>query len=101
MIWLQQGNRRYLYTSNWRNGRAVKTYLGTGIVAAAAAAEILVQREEKRRQREAQQAAERQYQRALRLAKSYSEKVDLLLAAELTVAGYHRPHYRPWRKKRV
>ncbi len=101
MIRSERGERQYAYHSQWRDGKAVKTYLGTGEVAEAATAEIGAQRLQKWQQREAQREADRRLREALRLAKCFSGKVDLLAAAVLTVAGHHRPHYRAWRRRRV
>jgi hypothetical protein len=101
MIRDRRGDRTYLYSSEWRDGRSVRTYLGTGAVGEAAAAEVEAQRLDQRRRREALAKLERRHREALRLADGSRRACELLVTAELTAAGYHRPAHKPWRRRRV
>lgn len=101
MGWAQRGKKRYYYHSGWSNGRPVKTYYGSGEVGEAAAAEIEVQRLQRRQLREAQRAADAQLAAACKLAKQFSRQCDSIVAATLTAAGFHRPDYKAWRRRRV
>jgi hypothetical protein len=94
MGWERRGNRRYYYRARRASGRVVKEYVGSGPEAEAAArrdAEGAARDRELRRKRGALVAAIR----------SLEDLTELLVAATMCAAGYHKPKRGPWRKKRV
>ncbi len=101
MIRAKRGDKEYLYHSEWLDGKAVKTYYGTGAIAEAAAAEIEAQRVLRRERRQAQEQVDRKLRQALQFARMFETHCDDLTAAALLAAGYHRPAYKPWRRRRV
>ncbi len=101
MGWQQRGTKRYYYRNEWREGRSVRRYLGTGEVGAlAATAEALrrVQKESAVRQWRAEQ--ERRVA-ATALVDDLWEQVELLVRATLLGAGYHQHDRGTWRLKRA
>jgi hypothetical protein len=100
MAWEQRGNRSYYYRSVRRRGRVVKEYFGTGRVAELCAqldALILERRAIERQDR----AAERDRCDALEARTlELIQLTDALVAATLTVAGYHRHDRGTWRRRR-
>lgn len=102
--WESRKGGRYYYRRTWVNGRRVKEYAGTGVVAELAAQVDEVQRLETRaaeaeaktkadRRRRMEQEADRSL---VRLAKAS----DAAAAEVLQAAGYHR-HRHQWRKRRM
>jgi hypothetical protein len=96
----RRGQGRYYTRSRKVNGRIIREYVGTGLVAELAAqqdAEARVQRlaERKRLQGEAVRWAS-----AAAALTELSRLLDGLTAAALIAAGYHQHHRGAWRKRR-
>jgi hypothetical protein len=101
MAWERRGNGSYYYTAQRVGGRVVKRYVGTGRLA-----ELAAQLDAVTRERDAHEADERRRVRdelaALAAALApLNELADLLTAAALLAAGFHRHHRGPWRKRRA
>jgi hypothetical protein len=100
--WEQRGKsgNRYYYRSVRREGRPVKLYVGAGI-AAKLAEDIDAGR---RRQREAEECALlEEIQRTSEprsLMIRLEEITRLLMEGTLLAAGFHRPNFGPWRRRR-
>jgi len=101
MGWESRGGRRYFYRAGRVDGRVVKDYVGTGPLAELAAK---LEAQDRRRRREATQALEAERARlapAEAASAALDAAVDALVAAALLAAGYHRPNYAPWRRRRA
>jgi hypothetical protein len=100
MTWEQRGKKRYYYRNQWRDGRSVRTYFGTGEAAELAATAEALQRVQ--REKEARQRRQEQERRAAAeaLLVELCEKSDVLVHATLIVAGYHQHDRGTWRRKR-
>jgi hypothetical protein len=100
MAWERRGSRHYFYTAVRRGDRVVKRYLGAGAAAEATA----WLRDRARRDRAA--AAEALRAEDARLAELDRRGRDLdrlcarLVEAHLLLAGFHRPNYGSWRRRR-
>ena len=100
MAWELRGNRSYYYRSVRRGRRVVKEYCGTGRVA-----ELCAQLDALARERRADERQDRTVERD-RLGALEAQTVELiqltdaLVAATLTVAGYHRHDRGAWRRRR-
>jgi hypothetical protein len=96
------GGTKYLYLSRRdpATGRVRKLYLGHGPKAEAAARDLAQHRE----RREAERRAAEQRRAELRPVEQSMAALDegarLLMEALLLAAGFHRPNYGPWRKRR-
>jgi hypothetical protein len=101
MGWERRGNRRYYTRSHKVQGRVVREYVGTGLVAELAARED----EERRRQAAADAARVREEQHAWTAVANAQETLSRVaegfVAAALVGAGYHRHARGAWRKRRV
>jgi len=101
MAWETRSGRPYFYHSARVDGRVVKDYVGTGPVAELAAK---LEAQDRRRRREAAEALEADRARAAP-AEAASAALDTfagdLVTAALLAAGYHRPNYAPWRRRRA
>jgi hypothetical protein len=100
MAWERRGNRSYYYRSVRRGGRVVKEYFGTGRVA-----ELCAQLDgltlERRAIERQDRAAERDRSAALEARTlELIQLTDVLVAATLMVAGYHRHDRGTWRRRR-
>jgi hypothetical protein len=101
MPWQKRGRIRYFVRSVWVGGRTETRYFGRG------PAGLLAEQidEQARERREAQAAAIRS--EAARLAPSAAanraldDACDLTIRATLLAAGFHRPNYSPWRRRRA
>ena len=100
MPWETRGERRYFYRSRWVGGRSVRRYIGRG--PAGELAERLDQ--EARLRRAAEAEALRVEQARLEPPEGALRALDaacsLLIEATLTAAGFHRPNYGAWRRRR-
>jgi hypothetical protein len=96
MGWHTAGGRRYYYVNRWENGRSVRTYVGTGLVAEAADRQRVDREIQARAWREEQARRDAALDPLLELIRVS----DLLLEGVLLASGYHR-HARTWRKRRV
>jgi hypothetical protein len=98
--WERRGDRRYYYAAGRRDGRVVKRCLGAGAVAELTA----TLHEQARRDRAAAAAALRAEQERLaeldRRGRDLDRRCALLVEAHLLLAGFHRPNYGPWRRRR-
>jgi len=101
MAWETRSGRPYFYHSAKVDGRVVKDYVGTGPVAELAAR---LEARDRRRRRESAEALEADRARvapADAASAALDVVVDDLVAASLLAAGYHRPNYAPWRRRRA
>jgi hypothetical protein len=93
-------NKSYYYRARKVNGRVVKTYIGTGLLA-----EEMAQADARERQQREQRLADRK-QRQDELAaidmplEGFAEAVEVLTRASLVDAGYHFHRSSEWRKRR-
>ena len=100
MSWEQRGDKRYYYGHEWKDGRSVRTYQGTGEVGEmAATADALHQVEKEIAARQQRQEQERRAAAEAPLAQ-LCRHTDRLVHAALLVAGYHRHDRGEWRRKR-
>jgi hypothetical protein len=102
MPWYERNQKKYYYRSERdANGRPRRRYVGTS--AAAAAQQAAAEDERRRRERQAADAAWAAELAELREIDALVERLcrltDLLLAAELTAANYHK-HGGEWRLSR-
>ena len=100
MGWHTAGGRRYYYVNKWQNGRSVRTYVGSGLVAEAAATAADRQRVEREIQARAWREEQARRDAALALLLQLISLTDLMAEAALLAGGY-RQHARSWRKRRV
>jgi hypothetical protein len=100
MAWERRGSNRYYYQCERIDGRVRKKYVGAGEVAQA----IAYADETIRRSRVVQSERARvELEEAKSLASAGEElweAADILAAAELVAAGYHR-HKGQWRMRRA
>ena len=101
MAWEMRGRSGPYYTRSRRvQGRVVREYIGRGRVAELAAQLDALEREE-RQLRCRQLALERERLRGFDAAlDGLCEATDLLVAAVLVQAGYHRHNRGEWRRRR-
>jgi hypothetical protein len=100
MAWDTRRGHRYYYRSVRRGGRVVKEYLGTGRVAELSARLDDLTRERRAIERQ-DRAAERARCEVLEAQTlELIQLTDALVAATLTVAGYHRHDRGAWRRRR-
>src|SRR5262249_29481944 len=99
MAWEQRGGgeRTYFYRSIRREGRVKKLYYGAGPVGHLAAEVEALRRAEQRADAEACKAQKGRLDAAVTLTRDLSAGCELLAAAPLLAAGYHRPSRHPWR----
>src|SRR6516162_11549746 len=100
VAWLQRNEKRYYYRSQRVEGRVVCRYAGTGPVAELTARiDALCQA---RRRLEGEKAREESARWELADAplRELERCTDLFVRAALVLAGYHRHHRGPWRKRR-
>ena len=101
MAWVQRGPNQYYYGWEHVDGRRVYTYFGGGASGEAAAAEFEARRLQRQHELRARQAARRQLQEALSLTRTLDRECERIATAALAAAGFHSPHYKAWRRKRV
>jgi hypothetical protein len=100
MAWEQRGNRVYYYRSVRSGTRVTKEYAGSGFMGALAAEFDDEQREQRAYERE-RRARERAAWAALEQpARGVDDLADMLTAAALLAAGYHRHDRGEWRRRR-
>jgi hypothetical protein len=100
MSWDQRGEKRYYYRTERRNGRPVRTYLGTGETAELAATADAVRRVQREIDDRKWQQLQEQLPAAEALLVELCEGSDLLVRATLLVAGFHQHARGSWRFKR-
>ena len=100
MAWEKRSKRRYFYVSRRIAARVRKDYFGAR-EAAHLAADILAERKAVRlSERETLRADRARLEPLERMMNVLDASCSSLLAAELTLAGYHRHDRGPWRRKR-
>src|SRR5262245_41513058 len=100
MAWETRRGRGRFYTRSVRRGdRIIRVYVGTGPAAEAAAAEDVARRLEREADFEARRQEQGHQRRQEVLLRELFVLTDLVLAAALTLAGFHRCHRGPWRRK--
>jgi hypothetical protein len=97
MAWEKHGERRYFYKCVRRNGKVVKVYYGAGPVGRLAAEVGALRRAERQAEADARKARKDRLDAAVTLTQDLSRGCDLLAAATLLAAGYHRPSRHLWR----
>jgi hypothetical protein len=97
MAWEKRRERAYFYRSVRRNGKVKKQYYGTGPTGRLAANADALRRAERVAAEQAHRAEKDQLDVAVRLTHDLSRCCDLLAAAALLAAGFHRPCRHPWR----
>ena len=97
MAWEKHGERSYFYRSVRRDGKVVKVYHGTGPVGRLAAEVDALRRAERQAAADARKAQKDRLDVAMTVTRDLSEARDLLAAATLLAAGYHRPSRHQWR----
>ena len=100
MAWVVRGDREYYYRSRREGGRVVRDYYGSGDEARLAAAVDAERRRLRDRDREAKRVERAARATAEQLLNELAAGSDLLVAAALLAAGYHRHHMGEWRKRR-
>jgi hypothetical protein len=96
----RRGQGRYYTRSRKVNGRIVREYVGTDLVAELAAQQDAEARAEKLAERERLQHEAARWTSATTPLKELSQLLDGLAAAALIAAGYHQHHRGAWRKRR-
>src|SRR5262245_23588197 len=97
MAWERRSARTYYYRSIRQEGRGEKVYHGNGPVGRLAAALDTLRRTEQRAEAEARKAHRDRLDVAMTLTRDLSGGCEVLAAATLLAAGYHRPSRHPWR----
>ena len=97
MGWHTAGGRRYYYVNRWENGRSVRTYVGTGLVAEADDRQRVDREIQARAWREEQARRDAALDPLLELIRVS----DVVLEGVLLASGYHQHDRGTWRKKRV
>ncbi len=101
MGWENRGGQSYYYTAERVNGRVVKQYVGTGMVATLAAQLHASTRTERAATAEDHRQVRAELESLDAALAPLYELADVATVAALVAAGYHRPKRGPWRKRRV
>src|SRR5919112_522536 len=96
----RRGAGRYYARSRKVNGRVVREYVGTGLVAELAAQQDAEARAEKLAEREQLQHEVTRWTATSAPLTQLSQLLDGLTPAALIAAGYHQHHRGAWRKRR-
>ncbi|QJW94611.1 hypothetical protein [Frigoriglobus tundricola] len=96
------GGTKYLYLSERdpATGKVRKRYVGTGPKADAAAAALEARRKRRADERLAVERVRSELGAVDALMAELDAGATLVMEAALYAAGYHRPNYGPWRKRR-
>jgi hypothetical protein len=97
MAWEKRRKRDYFYRSVRRAGKVQKLYYGSGTTGRLAAQAEALRRAERLAAELAHRAAKDQLHVALTLTHDLGRCCDLLAAAALLAAGFHRPGRHTWR----
>jgi hypothetical protein len=101
MSWeTRRGQGRYYTRSRKVNGRIIREYVGTGLVAELAAQQDAETRAQRLAERERVQHEAARWAAAAAPLNDLSQLLDGLTAAALIAAGYHQHHRGAWRKRR-
>ena len=96
----RRGSGRYYTRSRKLNGRVIREYVGTGLVAELAAQQDAEGRAEKLAEQEHLHHEAARWASTAAPLTELSRLVDGLTAAALIAAGYHQHHRGEWRKRR-
>src|SRR4051794_5358156 len=97
MAWEKHGERSYFYRSIRRDSKVKKLYYGAGPTGHLAAEVDALRRAERQAEADARKAQRDRLDAAVALTRDLSAGCDLLAAATLLAAGYHRPSRHRWR----
>src|SRR5437879_3402344 len=103
MAWENHRRHSYYYRTVRRGGKFERLYYGAGPVGKLAAELDALRRAERRTEMEARRAAREQLESASALTSALDRGCEVLVAAALLLAGFHRPcrhHWRIWRDGR-
>lgn len=101
MAWASRPGGTYYYRNEWVDGRVVTRYFGRGPAAELAAGLDALARQRRRDEAEALRAEQARLRPLEAALAALDAACDLMVEAELTAAGYHRPNYGAWRRRRV
>ena len=102
MAWETRNGGGHYYTRSRRvNGRVVREYVGTGLIAELAAAEDAERHAEREKKRQVWNARKDDSERVAALVDRCTKCVSALTTAVLVNAGFYRHHRGEWRKRRV
>jgi hypothetical protein len=96
----RRGQGRYYTRSRKVNGRIIREYVGTGLVAELVAQQDAEARARRLAERERLQQEEARWASTAAPLTELSRLLDGLTAATLIAAGYHQHHRGAWRKTR-
>ena len=96
----RRGQGRYYTRSRKVNGRIIREYVGTGLVAELAAQQDAEARAQRLAERARLQHEVTRWGAAAAPLTELSHLLDGLTAAALITAGYHQHHRGAWRKRR-
>jgi hypothetical protein len=96
----RRGRGRYYTRGRKVNGRIIRDYVGTGLVAELAAQQDAEERAQRLTERERLQHEAARWASATAPLMQLSQVLDGLTAAALITAGYHQHHRGAWRKRR-
>jgi hypothetical protein len=96
----RRGQGRYYTRSRKVNGRIIREYVGTGLVAELAAQQDAEARAQRLAERERLQHESVRWAAIAAALTELSRLLDGLTAAALMAAGYHQHHRGAWRKRR-
>ena len=97
MTWEKRAGRSYFYRSVRRKGKVEKLYYGAGPVGELAAKMDALRQANRRAEKQAVKKADDGVAHALNLASEFHQRCQLLTAACLLVAGFHRSSRHQWR----
>ncbi len=97
MAWEKRGNLFYYYRSVRCDGKVKKVYYGSGLTGRLAADMVARHQAERKAARLAHRAMQEQISKAVALNEELGRACDLLAAASLLAAGFHRPCRHRWR----
>jgi hypothetical protein len=97
VAWEKRGTRKYFYRSVRTGGRVRKLYYGAGLVGELAASVDALRRAERRAVEQALREERTRLDAAAALTRDLSRGCELLAAATLLTAGFHRPCRHDWR----
>ncbi len=100
MAWEKRGKRTYYYRCIRSEGKVKKVYYGTGPVGRVAANIDAVRRAERQAAQQAMKVQADRLDAAVALTRELGRACELLTAATLLAAGFHRPSRHPWRRWR-
>ena len=102
MPWIHKSRGQPHYVrSQWRNGKAVQEYIGSGPLAVLIAAEDERHRREVHNEKEEYRAWRERIEVNDAAFVAYDNAVTAVFNAAMTAAGYHRLNRGKWRKRRM